>query len=89
MEKDLLVLELETGEKKEFYKLAEFRSVNTHKDYVMFTDKDKEINADNIYFNIVTVKNGEIVFEKIETEEDNNECKKALDELIERLTKKE
>ena len=89
MEKDLLVLELDSGEKKEFYKLAEFRSINTHKDYVMFTDKDKEISSDNIYFNIVTLKNGEIIFEKVESEEDKEECKKALKEVIERLTKKE
>lgn len=86
MEKDLLVLTLDNGEQKEYYKLAEFRSMNTNKNYVMFTDKE-ELDINNIYFNIISNDNGKVVFEKVETEEDKNECKKALDDLVERLKK--
>lgn len=87
MEKDLFELELENGEKKEFYKLAEFRSIKTNKDYVMFIDKER--NNDNIYVNIIKNVDGVVSLEKIESDEDKEECQKALDELKERLSKKE
>lgn len=86
MEKDLLILSLENGEQKEYYKLAEFKSINTQKNYVMFTDK-KELDFNNIYFNIIKNDGKNIIFEKVETEEDKKECRKALNELIERLKK--
>ncbi|MBR3117446.1 MAG: DUF1292 domain-containing protein [Bacilli bacterium] len=86
MERDLLVLTLENGEKKEYFKLAEFKSMNTHKSYVMFTDKE-ELDTNHIYFSIIKNDGQNIIFEKITSEEDINECKKALDDLVERLKK--
>ena len=86
MDRDLLVLTLENGEKKEYYKLAEFKSMNTHKSYVMFTDKE-ELDVNHIYFNIVKNDGKKVVFTKIETYEDKVECKKAIDDLVERLKK--
>lgn len=86
MEKDLFELVLENGETKQFIKIAEFRSLITHKDYIMFTDKE---TTNNIYFNILKKDNDKVIFEKIETDIDKSECQKALDELKERATKKE
>ena len=87
MNNDLIVLTLDSGEEKEFYKLAEFNSISTGKNYIMFTDKSNDLDINNIYFNIINKDGDKIIFEKIESEEDKEECKKALSELEERLKK--
>ena len=89
MEKDKIVLQLEDGTTKEFYKLAEFRSTKTYKNYIMFTDMQYNDANLNIYFNIINEDNGKIKLDKIVDKVDMDECNLALEEFKKMTEKKE
>lgn len=89
MDKDKIVLQLEDGTTKEFYKLAEFRSNKTFKNYIMFTDMQYNNGNLNVYFNIVTEVNGKIKLDKIVNQVDMDECNIALEEFKKMTEKKE
>ena len=89
MDKDKIVLKLDDGSTKEYYKLAEFRSVKTFKNYIMFTDMQYNNGNLNVYFNIVNSKDGKVRFEKIVDPIDMEECRLALEEFKKISEKKE
>ena len=89
MEKDKILLQLEDGTTKEFYKLAEFRSEKTYKNYIMFTDMLYKNGNLNIYFNIVNEDNGKIKLDRIVDQIDMDECNLALEEFKKMTEKKE
>ena len=89
MDKDKILLQLEDGTTKEFYKLAEFRSNKTFKNYIMFTDMQYNNGNLNVYFNIVTEVNGKIKLDKIVNQVDMDECNIALEEFKKMTEKKE
>lgn len=89
MEKDKILLQLEDGTTKEFYKLAEFRSTKTFKNYIMFTDMQYNNGNLNVYFNIVNEVDGKIKFDRIIDQVDMDECTLALEEFKKMAEKKE
>lgn len=89
MEKDKILLQLEDGTTKEFYKLAEFRSNKTFKNYIMFTDMQYNNGNLNVYFNIVNEVDGKIKFDRIIDQVDMDECTLALEEFKKMAEKKE
>lgn len=89
MEKDKILLQLEDGTTKEFYKLAEFRSNKTFKNYIMFTDMQYNNGNLKVYFNIVNEVDGKIKFDRIIDQVDMDECTLALEEFKKMAEKKE
>ena len=81
MEKDLIILTDENGIDKKFYKIGQFESTLTNKNYVVYTDKEYTTGKINLYCSIVREENGVIKFDPLETSDDKKEFEKAIIEF--------
>ena len=81
MEKDLFVLTDENGKDLNFYKIGQFESTLTEKNYVVYTDKQYTDGKINLYCSIVREEDGKIKFDPLETEDDKKEFEKAIVEF--------
>ncbi len=81
MDKDLIVLTDENGIDKNFYKIGQFESTLTNKNYVVYTDKEYTDGKINLYCSIVKEEDGVIKFDPLETEDDKKEFEKAIQEF--------
>ena len=81
MEKDLFVLTDENGNDLNFYKIGQFESTLTEKNYVVYTDKRYTDGKINLYCSIVREEDGKIKFDPLETEDDKKEFEKAIVEF--------
>lgn len=69
-EEDIIIIKTDDGEEKKFYKLIQFYSNETHKDYLIYTDGNFEENKLNLYSSIIKKNENGILFKKITEEID-------------------
>lgn len=84
MKEDIIVIKNKDGIDEQFYKISQFTSVLTNKDYIIYTDKKYTNNKLNVYCSIISFIDGELTYSPLETEEDKQEFKKAFSLLIEK-----
>ena len=81
MEKDLLIV-VRDGKEQKYYKIGEFNSILTNKNYIVYTD---DPSSYNIYCSVLNEKDGKIQYTELD-ELDKEEFNKALKEF-EKLAK--
>lgn len=79
MDKDLLVL-IKDGKEERFYKIGEFNSILTKKDYIVYTDNNYTDGKINIFCSVLNEKDGKILYTELD-ETDRKEFEKALKEF--------